>query len=100
MVLLSYHLFRYEAQIVSKDDRARTVTVHFKGFKDKWDETLSFTAGRMAPIHAKTGYREQIAPIRAVVGEELDVQDTRGVWLEARVIEARGLMEGNDSTTT
>jgi hypothetical protein len=72
---------------VVKDDRARTVTVHFKGFKDKWDETLAFGGGRLAPIHSKTAYREQIAPIKAFVGEELDAQDSRGVWLEARVIE-------------
>jgi hypothetical protein len=44
-----------EAFIVKIDNDQRTITVHYKGFTPKWDETFSFENARIAPIgrHSK-----------------------------------------------
>lgn len=80
----------YEAQVVSKNDHTRAIVVKFKGFLPKWNEEIEERAlsERIASLNSRVPAPiSQVAPIKCFVGEELQVQDTTGKWIEGAVID-------------
>lgn len=81
-----------EAQVIDVD--GDKISIHYKGWKDKYDETLDTTSDskifeRISP--PLTNFHEHPPPYEGKmdlkVGQEVDIHDTTEKWCKGRVVE-------------
>ena len=77
-------------QIIAITDKPRRIRVHYFGWDVRWDEDLSEAEfpTRLGPWHSRTPKGPPPpADLEFVLDGLLDVQDGRGQWLQARLLD-------------